>query len=194
MLDHRSTRRQLAKLAGMLVSGALACGCSPGDPYAGKGTVSVGDVAGNDAVAVSNAHDGSEGDCSPSGSVSLTIDTPGTYACHEPYKASFTIHNGSCSRVTVKSIQIASTVSSGSCRAPAGWNAEAVVDVVPAGKAVAIAKLTGRTFCCAAPGCTSALLCAERQDFTIETSHGVLTASADIQVNLEAGCSEVCSP
>lgn len=199
-------RRPSYSIASACLGSALLCGCSPSDPSHGNGTVIVGSGGSSSVGAprsngpsyngplddnAAGATAGSSGGCT-AGDISLSFETPDAYACHDHYRVAFTIRNGSCDTVTVQSIRIASSITSGTGTPAADWNTNASAAVIPPGKTALIANLVGSAFCCRPAPCVSGSSTGERQDFTVLTSAGVLTGSADIEVNLDAGCTEAC--
>jgi hypothetical protein len=181
----------------------LAWGCADDDarPHKDAG----GDVAQNplgptapsaeagtpDSDAMGGDADAGSSECAASGIVTLTVDTPTKYACHQPYAARLTLANDSCTSVTIDHVVIRSTNLSGPCRAPDAYTAEPSTSVVASSKTQIILDFIGRKFCCAAEACQPSR-CEERQDFTVATSIGELSLSASIVIDFGKGCSEQC--
>ncbi len=128
--------------------------------------------------------------CVP-GAVTVSVVTPVTYACHEPFRATLAVANGSCAQLTVQSIAIAGTVTTGNCTPPGPGTFKPTEATVEAGATTTILDFTGGNFCCTSPGCPASFQCDEHYTFTLTTSAGDLTATGDTHLSLDS-CDEIC--
>lgn len=174
--------------AGALDTGALDASGAGGARASGSAGARAATGAGGEAGAAVRGG----ADACASGTISAKVVPQLAYACHQHYVATFAVANGSCNAVTVDSIEITSTVTSGPCNPAPFTRYSPSQSSVPAGKTVTVLDLFANPFCCGAPGCAALLSCTQHQDFKISTSAGPLLTSAEISVDLEQGCNEVC--
>jgi hypothetical protein len=125
------------------------------------------------------------------GNVSLAISTPTSYVCNAPFTATYSITNMSCAPVTVQSLQISASITSGPCGPSSPGNYTPTHPDVPVGETVAVFDLMSGPFCCGAPGCAATMNCTEAFTFTAMTSAGTLTSTASAMIDL-SGCNVTC--
>ena len=131
--------------------------------------------------------------CIP-GQVSLAVTQVDTYACHDPYKASFVVTNGTCAPITVTSVTLTGTTNPSQCTATGTdtYPLSPAVTVAASSSATALA-LTGGHFCCNASPCPAMFTCNESFSFTAVTSAGTYSAPAqNATINLGGCTGEVC--
>jgi hypothetical protein len=138
---------------------------------------------------------GSPDACTSSGSVMLDVTGPDAYACHESFKAKFTVTNNTCQTLTITSVRIAASVlsSTGDCTPPATSMNDAVVRTIGPGGTAVVQDITGGTFCCFDRACPADFTCDQKYDFSVVTSAGTFTDTVQpIHVNLQS-CDVVCA-
>jgi len=123
--------------------------------------------------------------------VTLTVNSPSTYACGMAFAATVSVGNGSCKPITVQEVELTAAVTQGACEAAAPASYPPATASIGAGKTVVVLDLATGPFCCGAPGCPATFECDETFTFAVTTSVGVLTLSADAHLSL-GGCGEVC--
>src|SRR4051812_11128513 len=92
----------------------------------------------------------SKPDACVAGAVTLSVTSPGGYACHEPFKAKLVVDNKSCDFVSIRNITVVGNVTSGSCPDPAPAIYDPAVTSIPAGTTATILDVTAAPFCCGA--------------------------------------------
>jgi hypothetical protein len=128
--------------------------------------------------------------CTP-GAVTVQLTSPAAYFCHDPFKATVEVTNGSCDAITIQGITISASVVSGTCAPPADATLPPDVTTVAPGATVTVLDFTGAAFCCTSPGCPTPYQCDEELGFTVDTSAGPLVGGAATHLDL-GGCTELC--
>jgi hypothetical protein len=123
--------------------------------------------------------------------VTLAVTTPQSYACHDPYKATLMVTNGSCETITIDSITVSAVVTSGPCGPPAPGTYTPMVTTIAPHTTATVLDLTSGPFCCGAPGCAAQMSCDETFTYQVPTSAAGLMATADAHLDL-GGCDTVC--
>ncbi len=133
--------------------------------------------------------------CIVDGGVSLAVTVPSQFLCHDPYRATFQVTNGSCQPVTVKSLTISDTITSGTCAPFSPGTYPPTTPIVPAGQTVTVLDVVSGPFCCTSPGCPPVFDCTATNTFTgaftTPVFSGQLAATANYSTHL-GGCNEVC--
>jgi hypothetical protein len=145
--------------------------------------------AGGDAQATPDAAPAPDA-CVP-GAVTLQVTSPAAYACMEDFTAQLEVTNGACDQLTITGIHLAALVTAGPCGPPGPGDYQPTVATLAAGATATVLDLTTGPFCCTAPGCPATLECDEQFTFTLSTSRGVLSGTADTHLSL-GGCPTVC--
>jgi hypothetical protein len=137
------------------------------------------------------------GICIP-GPVTLAVTQTNSYACHDGYRGTFTVTNGTCAAIEVSQVSLTGTVtvatSSPNCTGAgtSNYSLSPAVTIGPGLSALAL-DLTGGHFCCTSSPCPNPFACDESFGYQATTSAGVVTAPAQsAHIDLGGCTNEVC--
>ncbi|MFT3697003.1 MAG: hypothetical protein QM831_27930 [Kofleriaceae bacterium] len=134
--------------------------------------------------------------CVASGSNSVSVTGPATYACHDMFMTKVTYTNNSCDPVNVTGVSIHGEITSGSNCTPSADYTYPVSMIVQPGETATVLNLTnGNPYCCTAPGpCPTPYQCDEDYTLTVNTGLAtqMLSGSESVHLSLD-GCTVTCS-
>ena len=125
--------------------------------------------------------------------VTLAVTGPDNYTCHQAFRATFSVTNGSCGPITIQSVSLVGNVTSGTCAATGVNTYTPTVTTVDAGQTATVFDLTGGDFCCMTTNCPTPFMCDETYTYTVDTSAGSLIQMASDHLDL-GGCDVICPP
>jgi len=134
-------------------------------------------------------------DACSGGNVTVDVVGPTGYTCHQHFRATITVTNGTCQAITVGTVSISAEVtgSTGGTCTPAGLSTyNPVVTSIGAGRSSVVQDITGGAFCCFNTVCPATFTCDEAFTYSVVTSAGTVEKTLGATHIDLSGCDVIC--